>query len=458
MQIYGAYTHGIDGHLFTVSAAPNTTGRLRITGLPHAAAEHAGNIATTALRRLNPGAVATDLHAEPAGDHAPPLGAARFIRSIEIPLALAALAAHRNVPPHRFEKTVAVGGLDPYRPAREETPCIPARGITAIAETVRRRTLALVVPWENAAAALSECASTTGAHTFEQLLAVAAGESEPPFVPPARTPEREPLRMWGVGEDQLRAVEIACAGCHAISIVGPPSGSLPNYGRLAQALLPDLAGDDARVTTKIHSIAGLRHPMAEHMVEPPLRIPHYTASWSAISGTRGCSGEVSLAHNGVFVVDQPAEYDRRPLAAVARAAVEHETIALHLSPVEHTVRVPADFLLAVTSRPDEVTERRHRSAPVLDLCDIQIEAPIPAGEPVDPHEVVARRARVAAARRMLASGRPRGAPSIGNASVRGRRARALARTIAALACERQVRPEHLEEAHALANPADTAAS
>ena len=458
MQIYGAYTHGIDGHLFTVSATPNTTGRLRITGLPDIVAEHAGNIVTATLRRLNPGAAATDLHAEPAGDDAPPLGPARFIRSVEIPMALAALAAHRHVPPDRFAQTVAVGGLDPYGPAREETPCIPARGITAIAEAARRRTLALVVPWENAAAALSECTTTTGFHTFEQLLAVTAGESDPPSVPPARVPKREPLRMWGVGESQLRAVEVACAGRHAISIVGPPSGSLPNYGRLAQALLPDLDGDDARVTTRIHSIAGLRHPMAERMVEPPLRIPHHTASWGAISGTRGCSGEVSLAHNGVFVVDQPAEYDRRTLAAVARTAVERETLALYLSPFEHTVRMPADFLLAVTTRPDEHGERRHRAAPILDLCDIHIEAPLPAGDPVDPDDVLARRARVAAARRILATGRPPGSPSTGDDSARGRRTRALARTIAALACERQVRPEHLEEAHALASPADTAAS
>ena len=33
MQIYGAYTRGIDGHLFTVSATPNPAGRLHVAGV-----------------------------------------------------------------------------------------------------------------------------------------------------------------------------------------------------------------------------------------------------------------------------------------------------------------------------------------------------------------------------------------------------------------------------------------
>ena len=52
MQIHGAYTRSIQGHLFTVSATPNATGRLHVAGVRDAVAQQAATTVTHALKRL----------------------------------------------------------------------------------------------------------------------------------------------------------------------------------------------------------------------------------------------------------------------------------------------------------------------------------------------------------------------------------------------------------------------
>lgn len=457
MLIHGAYTLGIDAHLFAVSARPNQAGRIRITGLPDTIAAHAADIVTATLRHLNPTAACTDLHAEPAGPEDPPLGTARHVRDIELPMTLAALVAHGQLPAGSLSTAVAIGGLDAYRPAGGRIPCLPARGVTAVAETVQRRGLRLLTPWDDAGAAMTECSRTTGAHTLEELVDVITGRAEAPAPLPARSPKRRQLRMWGVGGDELRAIEIACAGSHNISILSPADASHPRYGSLAQAVLPDLQGNASRETTRIHAVAGLTAPGTARLSEPPLRIPHYTASCGAIAGTRDGAGEVNLAHNGLLVVDQPTEFDRRTLAAVVEAAKERESLRLRMTPVEHTIRIPADFLLMVTSRADEIARRRHRAAPVLDLCAIEITVPCPGrGDPLDPDTIEESRSRIACARHRLERHPPPLPGPTADPSTTGRRTRAVAQTIAALAHADTVDKRHLDEAQDLVNRTEPA--
>ncbi len=353
-----------------------------------------------------------------------------------------------KLPADRIAGLVAVGGLDPYA-ANESAGvrCVGAGGTTAIAHAAETRGLRLIVAEDQAAAARVECRETTGAVTLEELVTVLAGDQAGNPVPPrpAAVKRRDP-GTWRIGESDLRALEIACAGWHNIHVIGPDGHSLPQYGRIAQALLPGLAGEAARETTSIHSVAGLMAPWTARITEPPLRVPHYTASRGAVAGSRGRPGEVNLAHNGVLVIDQPTEFDRDAADALVAVAEDGQTVIYRYTPVEHTIRMPARFRLMVTTRPDELDARRHRAANLLELCDIEITGGMPTDAAMSPERLHAGRERVARAAAILEGAPPR---LIGGRAAQlapSRRIRAVAQTVAALDGRRQLKDDDLAEA------------
>ena len=452
MQIYAGYTRGIAGHLLAVSATPSPTPGIRIAGVPPAAAEYAGRIVATAVDRLPVDTGGADVDVEPAGPDDPPLATANYARGLELPIALAVLSAYRRLPDRRLEKTVAIGGLDPYAtwPAGE-TQCLGTRGTPAVAEEARQRTLQMIVASDDGPAAAAECMHTTAAATLEQLLEVLTGHRMPDPVLPSRAGEkRAGPRMRRLPATDLRALEIACAGWHNIHISSANNQSLARYGPIAQTLLPDLETEAARETTRIHSAAGLMPPRCARIAEPPLRIPHFSASPGAINGTgRGLPGEVNLAHNGILVVDSPAEFDRRSLEAVSAAARDGETTICRHAPIEHTIRLPARFRLIVSTRTEDLTERRRRFAAFLDLCEMQLAGGDPPDNPTSPDTFLDHRARVRCADRLLAGSPPRLTTPATDHGLTARRTRAIAQTIAALAGRREIRGEDLDEAQTL---------
>ena len=140
MQIYGAYTRGIDGHLFEVSATPNPAGRLHVAGVPDTTAQHTATTVTHALKRLGTCDVGADVQLEPAGAPDPPLATGRYSGTLELPIALALLGMTNKLPVDRLAGIVAVGGLDPYTATESAgVRCIGAGGTTAIAHAVRTR-------------------------------------------------------------------------------------------------------------------------------------------------------------------------------------------------------------------------------------------------------------------------------------------------------------------------------
>ena len=199
---------------------------------------------------------------EPAGAEDPPLATGQYSDTLDLPIALALLAAAGRLPADRLAGTVAVGGLNPFAAIESaDVRCIGSRGTTAIAHAAAARGLRLIVAEDQAAAARTECRETTSAATLEELAAVLAGEQAGnPFPPRTAAEKRLDPATWRLGEGDLRALEIACAGWHNIHVIGPDGHSLPQYGHIAQALLPDLAGEAARETTSIHGVAGLMAP------------------------------------------------------------------------------------------------------------------------------------------------------------------------------------------------------
>ena len=451
MQIYGAYTRGIQGHLFTVSAVPNQAGRLRVAGARDTVAQDSAARVTRALKRLGIGDVGADVRLEPAGAGDPPLDTGRYSGTLDLPISLALLGMTGRLPADRLAGVVAVGGLDPSTASEGAgVRCIGAGGTTAIAHAVHSRGLPLIVAEDQAAAACVECRETTSAATLEELVAVLAGDRDADPLPPRTTAvKRRDPGTWRIGEGDLRALEIACAGWHNIHVIGPDGHSLPQYGRIAQALLPDLADEAARETTTIHGVAGLMAPWTARITEPPLRLPHHTASRGAVAGSRGRPGEVNLAHNGVLVIDRPAEFDRDTADALVAVAEDGQTVIYRYTPVDHTIRMPARFRLMVTTRPDELDTRRDRAADLLDLCDIEITGGMPTDTTMPPERLEAGRERIARAAAILEGAPPHLLASRASYDTTGRRIRAVAQTVAALDGRRQLQDEDLAEAERL---------
>jgi len=290
-----------------------------------------------------------------------------------------------------------------------------------------------------------------------------------------------------------RAVEVAIAGGHCLTLVGPPGSGKTLLARTIRGLLPPLEDDEALAATIVASAAG-HGPFSSLVRRRPFRSPHHTASYAAMvgGGPALSPGEVSLASGGVLFLDELPEFGRDVLEAL-RQPLEDGTVAI--SRAGRSIVFPARFQLVAAMNPcpcghvgdpdvrcrcpSGVPERyaSRVSGPLRDRVDLWAWMPrLPTAElirHVDPEPSADVRARIDAARvrqRERNGGTPTGrlagrrlrrlaAPTpeaerrlveVGDrARLSGRGAERLlrvARTIADLAGVEAVGPDHVAEA------------
>lgn len=186
-----------------------------------------------------------------------------------------------------------------------------------------------------------------------------------------------------------RGMEIAAAGNHNVLLIGSPGSGKTMMAKRIRTIMPSLDKDEMMEISKIYSIAGLIDNDIGIINKRPFRMPHHSITAAALigGGAKAMPGEIVLAHRGVLILDEFAEFQKHILEMLRSPMEEGE---IYLSRFKNFLKYPCKSLIVATMNPcpcgysmsenkckcnpNEIYRYKNRiSGPILDRFDIFLQ-------------------------------------------------------------------------------------
>ncbi|MBD2481841.1 YifB family Mg chelatase-like AAA ATPase [Planktothrix sp. FACHB-1365] len=273
--------------------------------------------------------------------------------SFDLPISIGILAASEQIKPDLLGDFLFLGEVSLDGSLR------PVAGVLPIAAAAANMgIIGLVVPEDN----VQEAAVVQGlsVYGFKSLLDVADFLNHPQHYQPVKLTATDLLaQKITIGLDlsevkgqahARRALEIAATGGHNLIFVGPPGSGKTMLARRLPGILPPLSFEESLEVTRIYSVAGLLKNRGTLVSDRPFRSPHHSASGPSLvgGGTYPKPGEISLAHRGVLFADELTEF-KRDVLEFLRQPLEDGFVTV--SRTKQSVIFPAKFTLVASTNP-----------------------------------------------------------------------------------------------------------
>lgn len=189
-----------------------------------------------------------------------------------------------------------------------------------------------------------------------------------------------------------RVIEIAAAGEHNLLMCGPPGAGKSMLAKRLPSILPNMSVNEILECMTISSISGFKTKIR---CRRPFRAPHHSSSRAAlVGGGIGKNikpGEISLAHNGILFLDELPEFPSNVIESL-RQPIENGKILISRS--NSHISYPSKFQLIAAMNPckcgyisddKKACARAPRcaadyqnkiSGPIMDRFDLSIEVPM----------------------------------------------------------------------------------
>ncbi|WP_417260098.1 YifB family Mg chelatase-like AAA ATPase [Celeribacter sp.] len=265
----------------------------------------------------------------------------------DLPIAIALLTATGLIPEEAAEKMLAIGELS------LDGTLVSVAGALPSALAAGALGCDLICPEAcGPEAAWVGATPVFAPQTLAKLIRHATGDA--PLTPSEPGEVRRPDHARDMSdvkgqEKAKRALEIAAAGHHHMFLVGTPGSGKSMLAARLPTILPELSAQEALETSVVHSLAGLLDAGGISRARP-FREPHHTASRAAIvgGGRAAQPGEISLAHNGVLLLDELPEFPRAVLDSLRQPIEAGEVMIARAN--AHT-RYPTRFMLVAAANP-----------------------------------------------------------------------------------------------------------